>query len=96
VIIRELLPQDLKLEIEHLDREEAIKAARFLASVVGHAHCRQMDAKTRSAWRKELQRNRSKTLDAPSWLWSSVVDLVAEHERGYLEHCRKYVLLDQG
>jgi len=83
VIIRELLPQDLKLEIEHLDREEAIKAARFLASVVGHAHCRQ-----------ELQRNRSKTLDAPSWLWSSVVDLVAEHERGYLEHCRKYVLLD--
>jgi len=94
VIIRELLPQDLKLEIEHLDREEAIKAARFLASVVGHAHCRQMDAKTRSAWRKELQRNRSKTLDAPSWLWSSVVDLVAEHERGYLEHCRKYVLLD--
>jgi len=95
VIIRELLPQDLKLEIEHLDREEAIKAARFLASVVGHAHCRQMDAKTRSAWRKELQRNRSKTLDAPSWLWSSVVDLVAEHERGYLEHCRKYVLLDQ-
>ena len=96
VIIRELLPQDLKLEIEHLDREEAIKAARFLASVVGHAHCRQMDAKTRSTWRKELQRNRSKTLDAPSWLWSSVVDLVAEHERGYLEHCRKYVLLDQG
>ena len=95
VIIRELLPQDLKLEIEHLDREEAIKAARFLASVVGHAHCRQMDAKTRRAWRKELQRNRSKTLDAPSWLWSSVVDLVAEHERGYLEHCRKYVLLDQ-
>ena len=94
VIIRELLPQDLKLEIEHLDREEAIKAARFLASVVGHAHCRQMDAKTRSTWRKELQRNRSKTLDAPSWLWSSVVDLVAEHERGYLEHCRKYVLLD--
>jgi len=94
VIIRELLPQDLKLEIEHLDEEEAIKAARFLASVVGHAHCRQMDAKTRRAWRKELQRNRSKTLDAPSWLWSSVVDLVAEHERGYLEHCRKYVLLD--
>jgi uncharacterized protein (DUF2252 family) len=94
VIIRELLPQDLKLEIEHLDEEEAIKAARFLASVVGHAHCRQMDAKTRRNWRNELQRNRSKTLDAPSWLWSSVVDLVAEHERGYLEHCRKYVLLD--
>jgi uncharacterized protein (DUF2252 family) len=92
VFIRELLPQDLKLEIEQLDREEAIKSARFLAMVVGHAHSRQMDADTRRAWRKELQRNRSKTLDAPSWLWSSVIDLVAEHERGYLEHCRKYVL----
>lgn len=94
VIIRELLPQDLKLEIEHVGRVEAIKAAGYLAAVVGHAHSRQMDARTRNAWRKELQRNRSKTLDAPSWLWSSVVDLVAEHERGYLEHCRKYVLLD--
>ena len=31
-------------------------------------------------WLKELQRNRSKTLDAPSWLWHSVVDLVAAHE----------------
>lgn len=95
VIIRELLPQDLKLEIEHVSADEAILAAGFLAGVVGHAHCRQMDASTRNAWRKELQRNRSKTLDAPSWLWSSVVDLVADHERAYLEHCRKYVLLDK-
>ena len=95
VFIRELLPQDLKLEIEHVRRGQAIKAARFLAMVVGHAHCRQMDAAMRRAWRKELQRNRSKTLDAPSWLWSSVLDLLAEHERGYLDHCRKYVLQDQ-
>ena len=92
VFVRELLPQDLKLEIEHVGRGQAIKAARFLAMVIGHAHCRQMDAATRRAWRKELQRNRSKTLDAPSWLWSSVLDLLAEHERYYLEHCRRYVL----
>ena len=27
-------------------------------------------------------------LDAPSWLWTSVVQLVASHESAYLEHCR--------
>jgi uncharacterized protein (DUF2252 family) len=92
VFIRELLPQDLKLEIEQMGRSEALKVARFLAMVMGHAHSRQMDSATRRGWRKELQRNRSKSLDAPSWLWSSVLDLMGEHERGYLEHCRKYVL----
>jgi uncharacterized protein (DUF2252 family) len=35
VFLRELLPQDLKLEIDQLTREEAMKAARFLALVVG-------------------------------------------------------------
>lgn len=93
VFIRELLPQDLKLEIERIGPGQAVKVARFLATVVGQAHCRQMDVAARRAWRKELQRNRSRTLDAPSWLWSSVLDLLAEHERGYLEHCRRYVLL---
>ncbi|MCF5672630.1 DUF2252 domain-containing protein, partial [Pseudomonas syringae] len=34
----------------------------------------------------------SQTLDAPSWLWSSVVQLVGSHEQGYLEHCRRYAL----
>jgi hypothetical protein len=23
----------------------------------------------------------------PSWLWSNVVELMAAHERSYLEHC---------
>ena len=92
VFLRELLPQDLKIEIEQLTREEAMKVAHFLAGVVGKAHRRQMDAATRKQWQKELQRNRSKTLDAPSWLWTSIVDLLASHERAYLEHCRKYAL----
>ena len=90
VFLRELLPQDMKLEIERLTLEEARKAAWFLAMVVGKAHARQMDSKARTAWHKELGRNRSKSLDAPSWLWLSVVDLVASHERAYLEHCRRY------
>jgi uncharacterized protein (DUF2252 family) len=90
VIIRELLPQDLKLEIEHLTHSEAVHAARFLATVVGEAHARQMDRATRRAWHSAMQQKHSKTLDAPSWFWSSVVELVASHEAAYLEHCRRY------
>jgi uncharacterized protein (DUF2252 family) len=90
VFIRELLPQDLKVEIDQLTTEDAMKAASFLAGVVGKAHARQMDKSTRARWAKELERNRSKTLDAPSWLWTSVVSLIGKHEVAYLEHCRRY------
>lgn len=93
VFIRELLPQDLKVEIEQLTVPDAMKAASFLAGVVGKAHARQMDEATRANWFKELERNRSKTLEAPSWLWSSVVSLIGSHEMAYLEHCRKYATL---
>ena len=90
VFIRELLPQDLKIEIERLTVGDAMKAASFLAGVVAKAHARQMDETDRKAWSAELERYRSKTLDAPSWLWSSVVALIGNHEVAYLEHCRKY------
>jgi uncharacterized protein (DUF2252 family) len=92
VFIRELLPQDLKLEIERLSRDEAVGVAEFLAHVVGRAHARQMEASDRGQWLAILQRNRSKSLDAPSWLWNSIVDLVATHEAAYLEHCRRYAM----
>jgi uncharacterized protein (DUF2252 family) len=92
VFIRELLPQDMKLELDTLNEEDAIHAAAYLASVVGTAHARQMDNDTRKDWLAELQLNRSKNLDAPSWLWTSVVQLVGSHEQGYLEHCRRYAL----
>ena len=90
VFLRELLPQDLKLEIEHLTREEAMEVAEFLAHVVGRSHARQMDGSQRRSWLIELERNRSRTLDAPSWLWDSVVDLSATHEAAYLNHCRQH------
>jgi uncharacterized protein (DUF2252 family) len=90
VVIRELLPQDMKLTIEQLTRDEATRAARFLALVVGKAHARQMHFAERKAWLAELRKNRSKTLDAPGWLWKSIVQLVSSHAAGYLEHCRKY------
>jgi uncharacterized protein (DUF2252 family) len=90
VFIRELLPQDLKIEIESLTVADAMKAASFMAGVVGKAHARQLDAGERQAWSKELARQRSKTLDAPNWLWSAVVELIGRHEVAYLEHCRRY------
>jgi uncharacterized protein (DUF2252 family) len=90
VFVRELLPQDLKLEIEKLNIEEAMKSANFLASVVGKAHGRQMDEATRKTWAETLEKNRTKSLDAPSWLWTSVVSLIGRHETAYLEHCRRY------
>ncbi|MDB5851776.1 MAG: hypothetical protein JWP29_5528 [Rhodoferax sp.] len=92
VFVRELLPQDLKLEIENITPDEARRAARYLARVVGRAHARQLDDAARLAWRGELERGKSKSLEAPSWLWNSVVDLVGTHERGYLDHCRRFAL----
>jgi uncharacterized protein (DUF2252 family) len=92
VFMRELLPEDLKLEVDKISREEAMKAARYLAMVVGKAHARQMDVVMRAKWRDELGRNRAVNLEAPSWLWASIVELVASHEGAYLEHCRKYAM----
>ena len=92
VILRELMPQDLKIELENMTQQEAVASAHYLASVVGRAHVRQMDPATRTRWKAELARNHSKTLDAPGWLWRSVVELVASHEAAYLNHCRRYAL----
>jgi uncharacterized protein (DUF2252 family) len=92
IFLRELLPQDLKLEIDQISHEEAVVAATFLAAVLGKAHGRQMDPPTRNRFLRDLKRRSSKRLDAPSWLWSSVVDLAGIHEVAYLEHCRQYAL----
>jgi uncharacterized protein (DUF2252 family) len=90
VVMRELMPQDLKFDLDRLTQEQAVGAARYLAGVVGKAHGRQMDAKTRSSWLSILKRQHSKSLEAPSWLWTSVTSLIADHEVAYLEHCRRF------
>ncbi len=93
LVMRELMPQDLKFDLDRLTRDEAVGAARYLAGVVGKAHGRQLDTKKRALWLAKLKQQHSKSLDAPSWLWSSVVALIADHETAYLEHCRRYALL---
>ena len=87
-----MFPQDLKFAAQGLGEKEAGQVARFLGSIVGRAHGRQLDASARVAWRRELRRNHPKSLDAPSWLWRSMVELVAAHEQAYLDHCRRYAL----
>ncbi len=88
VIIRELMPEDLKLEMEQFSRAEAATAARYLAGVVGKAHGRQMAADDRRAWARALTGSHLADLAAPSWLWSAVLDQLVRHEGAYLEHCR--------
>jgi uncharacterized protein (DUF2252 family) len=90
LVMRELMPQDLKFDLDRLTQDQAVAAARYLAGVVGKAHGRQMSVKTRASWLATLKKQHSKNLQAPSWLWSSVVALIADHETAYLEHCRRY------
>jgi len=92
IFLRELMPQDLKLEVDQFSSEQAVMAARYLAHVVGRAHARQMDDQTRRRWRQDLRVQHRGSIDAPSWLWRSVVDLIAAHEAAYLDHCRRYAL----
>jgi uncharacterized protein (DUF2252 family) len=92
VFVRELLPQDLKVELDELSVQDGRGVAFYLGSVVGRAHARQLDGESRRSWQTEMQTRRSRTIDAPGWLWKAVVDLVGVHERAYLEHCRYYAL----
>ncbi|MFT3692764.1 MAG: DUF2252 family protein [Kofleriaceae bacterium] len=92
VFIRELLPQDLKVELDHIDADEARRVAYYLGKVVGRAHRRQLDVTATRAWLAELRAQRTKNIEAPNWLWTALIQLVALHEHAYLEHCRRYAL----
>ena len=94
VVMRELLPQDLKLDVDQFGRDEAVRAARYLAHVVGTAHGRQMEGAVRAEWRRAVTHGRVEGEGAPTWLWSSVVKLAGLHEVGYLQHCRSYAEAD--
>ncbi len=82
VFVRQLMPQDLKLEIDELNIADASHTASYLAWIVGQSHAAQMNDDAQAGWLHEL----SGTTD---WLWNSIVHLVASHEAGYLEHCRR-------
>ena len=88
VVVRELMPEDLKLEMEQFSRKEAMTAARYLASVVGKAHGCQMSYGDRARWQRELDLGSHNHAAPPPWLWTTVVAPHARHEGAYLDHCR--------
>jgi uncharacterized protein (DUF2252 family) len=92
MVVRELMQQDLKLKMGQITRADAVTASKYLSAAVGRAHGRQIGVKERRMWRDQILSQTSKNLDAPSWLWTSVVELVSSHEAAYLEHCRRHVL----
>ncbi|HMV63731.1 MAG TPA: DUF2252 family protein [Rhodocyclaceae bacterium] len=91
MVARELSPQDLKIEPDQLAPADMAALAHYLGRIVGDAHARQMSAPQRRHWHATLRRSHSRVVDAPSWLWRAIVDALADHERGYLEHCRRHV-----
>ena len=92
VVVRELMPLDPKVEVSELSRTEAINLARYLAGVVARAHGRQMTSSQQREWRSDLSKNHKGSLEAPSWLWASVVELLGLHKAAYLNHCRRFAL----
>ncbi|MGU3454158.1 MULTISPECIES: DUF2252 family protein [Methylobacterium] len=87
VFVRELLPQDLKIEVDQFASKPAVAVAGYLAYVVGDSHANLMGAETRKTWRKEVRRRGTREVDAPDWLWNGLVAMVGRHEAGYLDHC---------
>lgn len=90
VYVRELLPQDLKLELDILSEQDVEPVSAYLGSVVGIAHARQLSPAECADWLGKFRKEAAPRSTAPAWLWSAVVDLVALHEGAYLEHCREH------
>ncbi len=89
IFAREVLPQDLKLEITALTPQEAIKAARYLAALLGRAHAVQMSQDDRREWAHELERGRSAEANTSNWLRQYLVALMTIYQAAYLEHCQE-------
>ena len=46
-----------------------------------------MNVSARRAWKRKVMRTGRNKAGPSSWLWTNVVELMARHERAYLEHC---------
>ena len=95
MVLRELTPHDLKIEVDRLSAGEAMALAGYLSDILGRAHGQQMDKPARVCWAAALATARTATLHHPSWLWSAIVELLSIHEAGYLDHCRKFALSER-
>lgn len=87
VVVRELLPQDLKASLTRLAADECEAVGRHLGAVIGRAHAKQLPPSDAAMWRKTLAGKRVDRAGPPRWLWDALVELVAVHEPAYLRHC---------
>ncbi len=94
MVLRELLPHGISSwRSSNSPAAKRRGRARYLAYVVGVGACAPDGrAATGALGRCHRPPARARYIDAPTWLWDSVVDLTASHEAGYLEHCRRYAL----
>jgi len=81
-----LAPRNLKLDLTRTKPARTAAMARYVGCVVGQAYGRQLDDTERASWRKTVMKGGSEALDAPSWLWSSVVKLFSLHEAAYVDY----------
>lgn len=91
VFVRELLPQDTRVDVQRLSPRRARRLAAYLGYVLGVSHARQMHRADRRAWCRTLRRSSNRALGCPSWLWQNTTGLLADLEVAYLEHCRQYM-----
>jgi uncharacterized protein (DUF2252 family) len=52
VVVRELMPQDLKIEINSMSESDAIRISEYLGYILGRAHARQLTTRLRRSWTK--------------------------------------------
>lgn len=76
VIVRELMPQELKSSLDGLEREEAAASGHFLGAVVGRAHRRQLTLGEARPWYRAVR--------DPRWLHRALPALLGAHEQAYL------------
>ncbi len=88
VFVRELLPQDIKFELDAMADADVDDVSTCLGSVIAIAHAQQLTSAQCAEWLEAFRREHAPRSTAPAWLWAAVVDLVALHEGAYLEHCR--------
>jgi len=70
VFVRELLPQDLKVELDELSVEGRPRRSRTISARWSAARPRPASstASAAGAWQSEMQHHRTKAIEAPSWL----------------------------
>lgn len=78
MLLRRLTPQEDKLSLAAITRDEVLPAANYLGSLAAHAHQRGASKKAKRAWKKSER----------TALLEQAIELAGLHEAAYLAYCR--------